>query len=151
MPVELGMQFRERITAAEVRLRTIADDEADEEVRPGGWRRKEVLGHLIDSALNNHQRFVRAAIQGFYEGPSYEQNAWVDLHGYVELPWNKLLAQWWDRNDTLARVVERTPEARLAARCRVGDNAPVSLAFLIEDYLAHMDHHIAQIVRNAAK
>ena len=52
-------------------------------LRPSGWNAKQVLGHMIDSSLNNHQRFVRAALEEKYEGPTYEQQGWVEMHGYA--------------------------------------------------------------------
>jgi len=146
MPGELGKRFRIHIESVRGRLDRITEEGAKEEVRPGGWRRKEALGHLIDSALNNHQRFVRAALDGSYQGPSYQQQAWVEAHGYRQFPWQALVHHWWEQNDLLAHVVERIPEHRLEAECRVGDHDPVSLSFLITDYLEHLDHHIAQIV-----
>jgi hypothetical protein len=149
MPTELGQIFQRRLDQAETRLSRIGEQQAAEPVRSGGWLRKEVLGHLLDSAANNHQRFVRAAIDGHYEGPGYEQEGWVRLHGYAELPWTNLISTWRDRNTVLARLVERIEEQRLQAPCKVGDGAPVTLQFLIEDYLRHLDHHVCQITGEA--
>lgn len=92
MPKELGLIFRQRLDQAEARLRGVGEQQAAQPAHFGGWLRKEVLGHLLDSAANNHQRFVRAALDGHYEGPGYEQEGWVRLQGYSELSWTKLLA-----------------------------------------------------------
>jgi hypothetical protein len=137
--------FRDRISAARKLLLGVSKEQSDTPVREGGWSRKQILGHLIDSALNNHQRFVRAALDGFYEGPSYDQNGWVTIHGYANMPWNELLNHWYCQNELLCNAVERIPEARLASQCRIGDGAPVTLVFLVQDYLAHLDHHLQQI------
>jgi len=145
MPEGLGHQFDLRIKAAALRLSAITEERASEPVRTGGWLRKEELGHLLDSASNNLQRFVRAALDGRYEGPGYEQEAWVKLNGYAAVPWAELLTEWRGRNAALSRVVHRIGEAALAAQCKVGDNEPVTLQFIIEDYLRHLDHHVAQI------
>ncbi len=142
---QLTRTFGARIAECEVRLSAVGESAAIREVRPGGWRGKEVLGHLIDSALNNHQRFVRAALDGAYVGPAYDQRGWVNLHGYADLPWKTLCDHWREQNALLARVVERIPETRLNAVCRVADNEPVTLGCLIEDYLRHLRHHIAQL------
>jgi hypothetical protein len=121
-------------------------DLADTPWRVGGWTRKQVLGHMLDSAANNHQRFVRASIDGSYAGPSYRQQEWVDAHGYAEIPWSTLL-DWWDAHHHLLQaVVRRIPAERLSAPCQVGDDAPVTLEFLITDYIAHQQHHLRQIL-----
>jgi len=74
------------------------------------WSRREELGHLIDSAVNNHWRFVRAALQGELAGPGYDQNGWVRLHGYHECPWAELISLWQQHNAALVQVIRRIPE-----------------------------------------
>ena len=114
--------------------------------RTGGWTRKQVLGHMIDSAANNHQRFVRASLDGSYTGPVYAQEGWVAAHGYNETPWTTLLDWWQMYHEILKAVVERISAEKLDAECRVGDDGPVTLRFLIEDYIAHQQHHLRQIL-----
>jgi hypothetical protein len=145
MPSGLGQQFQARLSAAEARLSAVSEDAASQPFREGGWMRKELLGHLLDSAANNHQRFVRAALDGHWIGPGYAQEAWVQLHGYYEMAWAELLASWRERNATLSRIVSRIDESTLDAPCKIGDHDTVTLRFVIEDYLRHMDHHIDQI------
>lgn len=67
------------------------------------------------------------------------------MHGYHSMDWPTLLQHWRLQNDLLAEVVERISETRLSAQCRVGGGNPVTLCFLVEDYLAHLDGHIKQI------
>jgi hypothetical protein len=140
------LRFGDRIETAHRDLLGISEERSLSTFRQGGWSRKEILGHLIDSALNNHQRFVRAALDGAYDGPTYEQAEWVNMHGYGSMPWASLLEHWRWQNALLAEVIRRVPQARLDACCRVGINDPVSLRFLIEDYLVHLQHHLDQIL-----
>jgi hypothetical protein len=119
-------------------------------IRPKGessWSPKEELGHLIDSAANNHMRFVRGALDGVYRGPGYAQNDWVTIHGYQEMPWSDLVSTWLSYNRLLVRVIANVPENRLAADCFIGGNeTPATLAFVIEDYVLHMQHHIDHLL-----
>jgi len=132
----------------EIRAALAAFDpaKADTPYRPQGWTRKQILGHLLDSAANNHQRFVRATLQGHYTGPGYDQQGWVILHAYAEMPWETLLQRWDTAHQTLEQVVALIPEERVQSTCFIGDDAPVTLQFLIEDYIAHQRHHLAQIL-----
>jgi len=118
---------------------------ADTPWRVGGWTRKQIVGHLCDSAANNRQRFVRASTDGTYGGPGYAQDAWVEAHGYAEKSWETLLGWWQAEHDILKAVVARIPEARMTTLCTVGDDAPVTLQFLIEDYIAHQRWHLKQV------
>ncbi|HLJ48378.1 MAG TPA: DinB family protein [Bryobacteraceae bacterium] len=141
-----GSHFRNRIDAADQKLTSITEEQASEPRTPGWKNRKEELGHLLDSAANNHLRFVFAAVNGEYTGPTYNQRGWVDLHRYHDLHWRDLLDQWRMRNHWLAHVVEGIPDSAMEASCRVGSNEPVTLRFLIDDYLRHLDHHVNHIV-----
>jgi hypothetical protein len=115
-------------------------------VRPGGrWSSKQILGHLLDSAVNNHQRFVRAQLGAELVFPGYEQDAWVDVQGYSEKPFAELVALWDAMNRHVAHVVARIPAARLATPCRIGGDAPVTLEFVARDYVRHLRHHLDQI------
>ena len=137
--------FHSHIDEAERRLRALPEQDSLLRTRPDGWTRKQVLGHLIDSALNNHQRVVRASLQGEYRGPGYDQDGWVRMHGYEELPWTELVDFWTSQNRLLARVVSRIPADRLEAPCQVGEHPAMTLLALIEDYLRHMRQHLDQI------
>lgn len=142
----LASQFRGRIAAANGKLAAVTEAHSQTLYPGGAWTRRQVLGHLLDSAANNHQRFVRALLDGPYVGPGYDADAWVAVHGYADWPWAELLRHWQDRNEQLCRVVERlTPEA-LGLSCRVGDGEPVTLEFLVTDYLDHLEGHLAQIL-----
>jgi hypothetical protein len=100
---------------------------------------------LLDSATNNRQRFVRASTQESYSGPDYAQEPWVAMHGYATLPWATLLLWWRVEHEILSAVVEHIPEERLGASCTVGEKAPVTLRFLIDDYLRHQRWHLSQL------
>jgi hypothetical protein len=127
-------------------LGAISDREAGRPRPDGGWSRKEILGHLIDSATVNHQRFVRAQIETGFSF-LYEQNQWVELQRYRERPWQDLIELWTALNRHLLLVIESIPGEKLQNACGQGDDEPWTLAYRIPDYLHHLRQHIEQMRR----
>ena len=143
--MSVAAKFKTAIAAAEKSLSAITEELASQPARTGGWLRKEELGHLLDSAQNNHQRIALAAINCEYAGPEYAQNAWVDLHGYRTMTWTELLAFWKTRNQMLHRIIANIPEERLSSWVRIGDSPAMTLSAWIDDYLHHMADHVTQM------
>ena len=142
---DVAAQFESDLAVIRAALFSVPIELAGIPWRTDGWTRRQIVGHLCDSAANNRQRFVRAAIDGTYAGPGYAQDAWVAAHGYAGMEWETLLHWWQVEHEILAAVVWRIPAERLEAMCTVGDDAPVTLRFLIEDYIAHHKGHLKQI------
>jgi hypothetical protein len=148
MPMELAQRLKQTIDTELPRLQSIREGDAG--TKPAGkWSCKEELGHLIDSASNNHLRFVRATLEPEYQGPSYDQKGSVAIHGYQDLDWSELVEFWRRYNILLVGLVARIPEQKLSTPCRVGNDQPVTLEFLIADYVSHMQHHLHHITRPA--
>ena len=143
---KIAQAFRSDLDEVHRALLSVPKDRVDTPWRQGGWTRKQILGHLLDSAANNRQRFVRASTEGSYRGPKYAQDEWVAAHGYADQPWTLLLNWWEAEHEILMAVVDRFPAHALDVQCVVGDDAPVSLRFLIEDYVAHQRWHLKQIL-----
>ncbi|HUI72193.1 MAG TPA: DinB family protein [Spirochaetia bacterium] len=127
------------------RLRLMQPRELSATRAPGTWNKKQILGHLIDSASNNHQRFVRALLSEELVFPGYSQNDWVRVQDYADEEWQRIVDMWSALNRHLAHVVGRLPADRLQTPCRIGDNAPVTLEALIADYIRHLEHHLEQL------
>jgi len=127
------------------RLRAMSEPGVSLAPTPGKWCAKEILGHLIDSAGNNAQRFVRAQLSTELAFPGYEQEKWVAVQDYAHEDWKGLVELWSALNAHLAHVVSRIPAATMATPCRIGDKEPVSLAAVIEGYITHIEHHLAQL------
>jgi hypothetical protein len=145
LTLTFAQDFRADLNAIHAELLALDPSFAGVPWRTGGWTRLEIVGYLLDSAANNRQRFVRAAIDGHYAGPGYAQDAWVAAHGYNDQSWETLLRWWQVEHEILAAVVDRIPDDRLQTSCVVGEDAPVPLRFLIEDYLAHQRWHVVQL------
>jgi DinB family protein len=150
MASKLAQRFRAELDEVHRTLVSVPARLAGVPWRDGGWTRKQIVGHLLDSAANNRQRFVRAASEGAYAGPSYVQDAWVAAHGYAGQPWETLLGWWEAEHEILMAIVDNIPEDRLEARCVIGEDAPVTLRFLIEDYISHQRWHLKQLTSGTA-
>ena len=144
--MSFSARLHEMIAVEEPGLRAISDQSAQTKPSDKGWSKKQELGHLIDSALNNRVRFVKAALEGQFDGPGYDGNGWVDLGGYAEMRWAGLIDLWKMSNEALAPLIDRIPKERLSAPCHVGGAPPVTLEFVIEDYILHMQHHLDHIL-----
>jgi hypothetical protein len=142
---ELSETLVELVEAAEPRLREVSETESAQPILAGGWSRKQVIGHLIDSASNNHQRFVRAALQTSLEFPGYDQSGNVLVQGVQDADWQLLVALWAAYNRYLAHVIARLPASKLETLCRIGTDDAVTLDFLATDYLTHLRHHLRQL------
>jgi hypothetical protein len=143
--VALSAELLRVVNSAEENLRRISAEESKAPMLAGGWSRRQVLGHLIDSASNNHQRFVRASLADSLDFPAYDQNGCARVQAPQEADWSLLVALWANYNRYLAHVIAHLPLAKLDVPCRIGQNEPVTLKFLAEDYLTHMLHHLRQI------
>ena len=131
-------------------LRKYSEKELSHKASAEKWSKKELLGHLIDSASNNHQRFVRAQ---FEDAPRivYDQNQWNNASHYNDLDSHHLIAFWELYNRHLLEVVKRIPPEILQRKCNADASEPVTIAYLIDDYLRHMEHHLEQMIGKKLK
>ena len=127
-------------------LSSIPDHEFRNKPAPGKWSRQEILGHLIDSATNNHQRFIRVQ---FEEIPyiRYDQDQWVLNSHYNELNKEDMIEFWKRYNLHLVELMRRIPAENLQKFCNTGGENPVTLEFLVNDYVVHQEHHLKQMVK----
>jgi hypothetical protein len=133
------------VERAETVLRETGEEAASVPVLKGGWSRKQVVGHLIDSASNNHQRFVRAAIQGSLEFPEYDQVACVRVQAFQEAKWETLVDAWCALNRLLVHILAHLPAESAAAPCRIGGHASMTVQQVARGYVDHLRHHLGQI------
>jgi len=145
--IEVAEAVRSDVERASQAFRGWSEAEASRDRGTGKWTPKEVLGHLIDSAANNHQRFVRAQLAGAFAGPGYDQVAWVAVHRYRQRPWLELVDLWVALNRQVAAVIEGMPAEKRGAPCTIGDGEMRSLEWLMQDYLRHLRHHLEQLER----
>ncbi|HTY36227.1 MAG TPA: DinB family protein [Bacteroidota bacterium] len=138
-------ELEDLITNAAPRLQAISESESAVQPADGKWSKKEILGHLIDSALNNHQRFVRGQFGDELRLPGYEQEQWVKAQAYQEEAWGDLVLLWKMLNLHLLHVGTKIPAGKLQTTCFIGANPPVKLEFILTDYVRHLRHHLEQL------
>lgn len=138
-------RFAAVITGAAEQLRSLSPWTLSEREKPGAWTRKEELGHLIDSALNNYQRVIRIQREDAPALPGYEQDAWVERQGYNDRDWLELVTLWSGLNQHMLNAARRVPGPALTRACTIGNSQPMTLGFVIEDYVDHMIHHLQHI------
>lgn len=155
-------EFVRTVEEASARLSSLTEAEASAPLGEGRWSAKEVIGHLVDSASNNHQRFVRAQLKDDLVFDGYAQEDWVRVQAYNEEPWPLLVDLWKSYNLHLAHVMGRAPEA-VRTRKRALHNfhqigfAPVSpeepstLEHLMVDYVDHLKSHLRQIFESGRR
>ena len=135
------------ITKSVKAFKTIPHDEWSRRSDPSKWSKKEILGHITDSALTNLRRFVMTQYKE-KEKIIYHQDEWVQLQDYQSAEIGEMIDLWKLLNLQIARVVSRIPKDKLKNLCDTGknDTAYHTLGFLVEDYLVHLKHHLAQIL-----
>jgi hypothetical protein len=142
---QASKQLSDIISSGRPRLESIPEGVADEKPYAQKWSRKEILGHLIDSAANNHQRFVRMQELRDIGTFRYSQEHWVRSQAYQREAWLELIQFWFFYNRHLAHVIANVKSESLAATCDVGEAQPVTLELVVRDYIRHVQHHLDQI------
>jgi hypothetical protein len=141
----ISQQLTDTIDNASEALKELSSADWQSRRAPGKWTKKQILGHLIDSAANNHQRFVRVQ---FEDTPliRYDGDGWVAVSDYENEPAEILIGLWLSYNRHLAYIITRIPEDKLSRLCSVGKPEPFTLEWIIKDYVRHMKHHLDQII-----
>ena len=152
--------FKETIDDASARLAQISELQSQQPRAEDHWSAKQILGHLIDSATNNHARFVLAQLKDDLIFPGYEQDGWVRVQQYENASWPQLIDLWRAYNLHLLHVMSCVPRDKLTTPCAqhslqtiafetVSEKRPVTLEYLMKDYVVHLRHHLGQIFGDA--
>jgi len=148
--------FKQTIEAAPPRLLLISEEQSERARAQDHWSSKQIIGHLIDSAANNHARFVMAQLKDDLLFAGYEQDGWVRVQQYQNAPWPQLVELWRAYNLHLPHVMSCVLNEKLMNRCirhslhkiafeTVSESDPVTLEYLMKDYVVHLKHHLSQI------
>lgn len=143
--LETANQLTSTVTTARSEFLALDDATARHKPTSDRWSIAEVVGHLVDSACNNHQRFIRAQESDTLEFPKYDQNSWAACNNYHERDWQELVELWYFYNLHIAHVMRAIPDDQLQTPCNITTYEPCTLEFLVTDYLDHLNHHLVKI------
>ena len=141
-PADLAAKLREVLAAAKVRFALI--DAPSNQAAAGKWSPQQVVGHLCDSAMNNQQRIVRLQLAPTLVLPGYEQEGWVRVQRYETRTWASVVSLFFALNEHLAHTVEGIASGALGHTWEF-EGEPLTLGFIVEDYIAHLEHHLRTI------
>lgn len=143
--MDAALRLKHIVEVAPDRLLSLTDQRASARPAPGKWSPKEELGHLIDSAANNHQRIVRAQLETAPRMPGYRGDDWVTLHAYQQREWRELVTTWAAFNRQLFEASRNLSDAAAVRSCTIAESEPLTIRFVLEDYVVHMLHHLGHI------
>jgi DinB superfamily len=151
------LEYRKIVENSAARLLEMSEEQSKVAKYPGKWSAKEIIGHLIDSAANNHQRFVRAQFSDELIFQGYDQAEWVKVQHYIDESWHQLIQLWKHYNLHLTHLISAIPEQKLTqsrslhnldriAWETVDKKQQATLEYFVRDYVGHLRHHLAQIL-----
>ena len=154
--------FKATIETAAPRLRQISEAQSEQPRSEEHWSAKQIIGHLIDSATNNHARFVVGQLKDDLVFPGYDQNGWVEVQHYQQAVWSHLVELWRAYNLHLLHIMSCAAPEKMNNPCTkhtlqtiafetVSESEPVTLEYLMQDYVVHLKHHLAQILGTSAE
>lgn len=155
---DLARKLNSVLESTEEKLRTINEQQSAKKSSPEKWSSKEILGHLIDSSVNNMIRFVNGQFKSDLVFSGYDQNKWVEAQNYQNAEWKFLIDLWKMNNLQLVRLIGSIPDNALKKSTmnhnydqitwkELSKNESATLEYLVDDYIGHMKHHLNQIFR----
>jgi hypothetical protein len=151
-------EYNGLIESAVSRLKQIGEEESSVKPAPNKWSSKEILGHLVDSSINNMSRLIKGQFRPVLVFSGYDQISWVKAQNYQNESWEFIVDLWKMNNLQLIHVVNSIPNNVLIRTFNehnfdviswkeVPKNEPVNLKYLVTDYFDHMKHHLNQIFK----
>lgn len=150
--MQLAQQLMDIVDAQVEAFKQVSNEEWSYKTAPEKWSKKEILGHLIDSAMNNLRRFVVSQYEQ-NQNIVYQQNEWVAYQQYQQAPVDELIGLWQLLNTQIARTISHIPANKLVNTCDTGkgDAELHTILFLISDYIDHLQHHLRAINHQSSR
>ena len=154
--MQFTTNFKNAIQQHYDRLFILPESTIRQQPAPDKWSPIQILGHLVDSACNNHRRFTIAQWQDHMVFDGYQQDNWVHYQDYQNADWQQVLTLWRAYNLHICRIMENTPLEKLKKEVRehnlhqiamvtVSEDQSVTLEYFMKDYIFHIEHHMKQI------
>jgi DNA-directed RNA polymerase delta subunit len=135
------MNYKEAVEKFHVFLNSINGDITNIKISEDKWSLREILGHLIDSASNNHQRFVRLQFSDLMDFPAYEAEQWIRVQNYNSMNWELLVSLWYNYNCMLINLIEGIESDKLQ-NVWIKNEEAIPLEEIINHYYKHLEMHI---------
>ncbi|MEK4092809.1 MULTISPECIES: DinB family protein [unclassified Viridibacillus] len=124
-------------------IKRMSEIDVSKKPSPTKWSKKEILGHLCDSAIMNIERFIKIQYEKQpYVLPTYNQNEWVAKQNYQDTPIEEILTLFYVLNKQIIAIINNIPDEKRSYLCDIGNNELKTLEWLIQDYYDHMEHHL---------
>jgi len=124
-------------------IKRMSEIDVSKKPSPTKWSKKEILGHLCDSAIMNIERFIKIQYEKQpYILPTYNQNEWVAKQNYQDTPIEEILTLFYVLNKQIIAIINNIPDEKRSYLCDIGNNELKTLEWLIQDYYDHMEHHL---------
>jgi hypothetical protein len=139
------------VQAYSKKIRSIPENEFSAKPLPNKWSKKEVIGHLIDSAQNNLRRFICGQYESAPPKIVYEQNRWVTSNNYLQADSEEIITFWELINKRIVAVLNQMPSSAYSMKCDTGktDSQLYTIEWLAADYVRHLKHHLNQVIPNS--
>lgn len=135
------MNYKEIVESFYNKLISVESDITGVKLAEDKWSLKEIVGHLIDSASNNHQRFVRLQISDLLDFPPYQGEVWVNNQKHNSMNWGMLISLWYNYNLLLLNIINEIDSSKLE-NVWIKEEAAIPLSELIIHYFRHLELHI---------
>lgn len=148
MVKQVANELRQIITTYSTAFSSMPEADFSDKPNPEKWSKKEVVGHLIDSAQNNLRRFIVGQYDHVPPHIVYDQNFWVKANGYQEMTSLDVIVLWTLVNFRICAVLENMPEGNYKKKCNTGkgNEQLYTLEWLAQDYVKHLKHHVNQVI-----
>lgn len=142
------MELRDLVHTYSKKFGVFTDAEFDRRPAPGKWSKKEIVGHLTDSAQNNLRRFIVGQYESTPSKIVYDQDFWVAANGYQQMKKEEVILLWKMINERICSVLENMPSSNHSKDCDTGRSQVQlhSIIWLADDYVKHMKHHLNQVI-----